>query len=394
MNSSNHNRLNHRSRPWLVALAMLAVTGCAQMEPAKIRIAEGPAISWKQKPTAPSINRSQSGYYTIAPGDALWAIAVVHGLDVEDLAAWNKIDNPDMLYVGQRLRLTPPQPKTAPSAKKSTASTKPLVSTPTKPLVSTPTKPLVSTPTKPLVTPPTKSLTATQPTRPLVSTPPGSPRMSTTLPIPNYNNPSLSGSSSALSSPVKKETISPPPQLSTSRTLSGNQRASVWENPPPAPTAKPKKRSIRKASANSASNSSRKKYGKSAFDKSKPPTRWRWPLKGKILSRFGKRGQGRNNGIDIQAKVGTPVLASAAGEVAYADSGLPGLGNLIILRHGGSYMTAYAYNQKLLVSRGEIVKAGQKIALSGQSGHAETPRLHFELRYSIKPLNPLKHLPH
>ncbi|MBF0426805.1 MAG: peptidoglycan DD-metalloendopeptidase family protein [Magnetococcales bacterium] len=123
------------------------------------------------------------------------------------------------------------------------------------------------------------------------------------------------------------------------------------------------------------------------------PKGWLWPVDGgEVVSQFGRRRGMQNNGIDISVPVGTPVKAAASGVVAYADNSLPGYGNMIIVRHGGGYMTAYAHNSKIMVNRGQKVQAGQVIAQSGQSGRATTPRLHFELRKSIKPYNPLKYL--
>lgn len=123
------------------------------------------------------------------------------------------------------------------------------------------------------------------------------------------------------------------------------------------------------------------------------PKQWLWPHQGRILATFGRRGAKHNNGIDIAGQVGDPVRATADGVVAYADDGLAGYGNLILLRHGGSYMSAYAHNSAVLVRRGQSVRAGETIARLGQSGQVTSPRLHFELRKRIKPLNPLKYLP-
>ncbi|MBF0175509.1 MAG: peptidoglycan DD-metalloendopeptidase family protein [Magnetococcales bacterium] len=123
------------------------------------------------------------------------------------------------------------------------------------------------------------------------------------------------------------------------------------------------------------------------------PRDWLWPVEGgKVVSHFGRRKGMQNNGIDIAVPVGTPVKAAAGGVVAYADNSLPGYGNMIIVRHAGGYMTAYAHNSNIAVNRGQRVQAGDVIAHSGQSGRATTPRLHFELRKSIKPYNPLKYL--
>ncbi|MEO5347459.1 MAG: M23 family metallopeptidase [Magnetococcus sp. YQC-9] len=124
-----------------------------------------------------------------------------------------------------------------------------------------------------------------------------------------------------------------------------------------------------------------------------PPQTWVWPHPGRIIGRFGQFGALRNTGIDIAANPGDPVVAAADGVVAYADQGLATYGNMILLRHGGSIMTAYAHVQKILVKQGQSVRAGETIALAGQSGVTVTPRLHFEVRRNIAPQNPLEFLP-
>ncbi len=111
---------------------------------------------------------------------------------------------------------------------------------------------------------------------------------------------------------------------------------------------------------------------------------WRWPAHGKLLTTFSRR----NKGIDIGASLGAPVYASLAGKVVYAGSGLRGYGNLIILKHNSHYLSAYAYNRQVLVKEGQWVKSGQKIALMGQ-GPKDRPELHFEIRCSGVPVNPL-----
>ena len=118
-----------------------------------------------------------------------------------------------------------------------------------------------------------------------------------------------------------------------------------------------------------------------------------WPVRGQIVGNFGKQANGqRNDGIDIAAPAGTPVRAAAAGTVAYAGNELKAYGNLVLIRHPGGWVTAYAYNSKLLVKRGDYVKQGQKIAEVGQTGIARSPQLHFELRKGATPVNPLKYL--
>lgn len=119
--------------------------------------------------------------------------------------------------------------------------------------------------------------------------------------------------------------------------------------------------------------------------------RWQWPVKGKLISRFDKR---KNNakGIDIAGREGQFVKAASAGKVVYSGNGLISYGNLVIIKHSRSYLSAYAYNKKLLVKEGESVKAGQKIAEQGKTG-GEKPKLHFEIRKNGKPVDPLRYLP-
>ena len=118
-----------------------------------------------------------------------------------------------------------------------------------------------------------------------------------------------------------------------------------------------------------------------------------WPTQGKLSSRFGPRAHRMHDGIDIEAKEGTTVNAAAAGKVVYADSRLSGYGNLIIIRHSTDMFTAYAHNQRNLVSKGQTVEAGQRIALVGSSGRSTAPHLHFEVRRGETAVDPLAYLP-
>jgi lipoprotein NlpD len=122
----------------------------------------------------------------------------------------------------------------------------------------------------------------------------------------------------------------------------------------------------------------------------------RWPLAtGSITlgSRFGRRDGRPHEGIDLPAPVGTPVFAAADGEVAYAGAGVRGYGNMLVLRHPGDLLTVYAHNSVLLVARGQPVRAGDRIALVGQSGRATGPHLHFEVRAGEIPRDPMLFLP-
>ena len=119
----------------------------------------------------------------------------------------------------------------------------------------------------------------------------------------------------------------------------------------------------------------------------------RWPVRGKIISGFGAKPNGlKNEGINIAAPEGTNIQAADGGVVAYAGNELKGYGNLILLRHAGGYVTAYAHASQLLVKRGDTVKRGDVIAKTGQTGAVQSPQLHFEVRKGATALDPNKYL--
>lgn len=122
--------------------------------------------------------------------------------------------------------------------------------------------------------------------------------------------------------------------------------------------------------------------------------RFLWPLNGRITGRFGPQGGGRiNDGIDIAVPIGTPIMAAGDGVVAYAGNEIKLFGGLILINHGGGWVSAYGNASRIDVASGQSVKAGQAIGASGQSGHADEPQLHFELRRDRKPVDPLGYLP-
>ncbi|MBF0357471.1 MAG: peptidoglycan DD-metalloendopeptidase family protein [Magnetococcales bacterium] len=301
---------------------MAGLSGCfgPVTTPAKVRIASGPPLAWGGD-AAEYIDKSVSSTYLVHPGDTLWAIAAVHGIELENLAKWNNFENTSQLRVGQELRLIPPTSSGAePPEERSPATIS---------------KPKLQEET----IAPQKTLPLAKNTEP--------EKLEQKKLGPDNLEPKKAALIAAASPKLRKKT--------EKRTL--QSKFKIWKLPKSAPSS------------------------------------WLWPHSGKIINRFGRRGQQRNNGIDIAVRVGDPVRAAADGIVAYADSGLPGYGKMILLRHGGSFMTAYGYVNQILVRRGQPVKSGERIALAGQSGHAQTPRLHFEIRHRVKPLNPLHRLP-
>jgi murein DD-endopeptidase MepM/ murein hydrolase activator NlpD len=126
-----------------------------------------------------------------------------------------------------------------------------------------------------------------------------------------------------------------------------------------------------------------------------PPARggFVWPLQGKVISSFGAKSKGlHNDGINIAARRGTSVRAAENGVVAYAGNELRGFGNMLLIKHAGGWITAYAHNEKLLVKRGDKVSRGQIIARVGSSGSVTKPQLHFELRKGKQAVDPRKYL--
>ena len=116
---------------------------------------------------------------------------------------------------------------------------------------------------------------------------------------------------------------------------------------------------------------------------------WQWPSSGKVISAFSESG---NKGIDFAGKAGDPVLAAAVGKVVYVGTGIRGFGQLLIVKHNATFLSAYAHNRKILVAEGQQVTRGQKIAEMGNSD-SDMVKLHFEIRKQGKPTDPLAFLP-
>lgn len=114
-----------------------------------------------------------------------------------------------------------------------------------------------------------------------------------------------------------------------------------------------------------------------------------WPVSGNVISNFGAASNGeRNDGINISAPMGTPIHAAASGTVTYSGNELKDYGNLVLIKHEGGYVTAYAHADRLIVSRGDVVSRGQVIGYSGNTGDVSSPQLHFEIRHDTQPVNP------
>ncbi|MDX1405245.1 MAG: peptidoglycan DD-metalloendopeptidase family protein [Woeseiaceae bacterium] len=144
------------------------------------------------------------------------------------------------------------------------------------------------------------------------------------------------------------------------------------------------------AAAGGASSPSRPAATKPA-PRPQPPPPWEWPTRGPVIAEF-TGGSGSGTGLVIGGRAGQAVRAAAAGRVVYSGGGLIGYGQLIILKHNDTYLSAYGHNASLLVAEGDNIKKGQRIATMGE-GPGQEPRLHFEIRRNGKPVNPRQYLP-
>lgn len=177
------------------------------------------------------------------------------------------------------------------------------------------------------------------------------------------------------------ETASLDPKAATGSSLAGTVAPALAKAPEPEPAAAPQKSA---ATAPASTSADVEDDGGTGF---------RWPVRGRLITGFGKQADGaRNDGINLAVPAGTPVRAAEAGTVIYAGSELEGYGNLVLVQHSDDWVSAYAHNSDLKVNRGDTVKRGQAIAAAGATGSVDQPQVHFELRKRSKPVDPLPHL--
>ncbi|WP_460803220.1 peptidoglycan DD-metalloendopeptidase family protein [Microbulbifer agarilyticus] len=168
-------------------------------------------------------------------------------------------------------------------------------------------------------------------------------------------------------------------------------RVPVAVSQPPVKTVAKTKEVTRKAPVKASKPAPKTVKRSSISDGNKNVTKWRWPVRGRVLSRFQANDPLRK-GVDIAGKKGESVQAAADGTVIYAGSALRGYGKLLIIKHNEEFLSAYAHNDKLLVGEGTKVRAGQRIAALGSSG-TDRDMLHFEIRKNGQPVDPLAYLP-
>lgn len=323
MSSASLPRLVHGARLAGLVLIAAVLAGCASprgkapvenrpagarpgaQAPAPVAVPSAPSAQPEAAAALPGAeNAGKPGYYSVRPGDTLIRIGLDNGQNWRDIARWNNLENPNLIEVGQVLRVVPPG--VDPTA-----------------VAARPVAPVGRVESRPL--PPAGAAAA-----------PGA------------------GSAAATATA---------PTVAAATTAPASASAAPAA-PPAAATPQPAAREDEEVN-------------------------WAWPASGAVLSGFE---EGRSKGLAIGGKAGDPVLAAADGRVVYAGSGLRGYGNLVIVKHNATFLTAYAHNQTLLVKEDQIVRRGQRIAEMGSSD-ADRVQLHFEIRRLGKPVDPARLLP-
>lgn len=294
---------------------------------------KAPAPVESRAPAAVQTNEmarvARPGYHIVQKGDTLYSIAYANQRDYRELAAWNGLSDPSVIEVGQELRVIPP------------AGAEPVV------------KPLAPAPAlefRPVTAP---SVNASAPAAIA-----GAPQASANIKTEPKGG-RLVYSPQAWKDLAQLADKTPVVIASAPAAVAGS-----------APAAAPATAEAPKPADSGTMN-------------------WAWPASGKVVGSFNDAS---NKGVDLAGNIGDPVLAAESGEVKYVGSSLRGYGNLVIIKHDSSFLSAYAHNQEVLVKEGQQVKKGQKIATLGNSD-ADRPKLHFEIRRQGKPVDPLKYLP-
>jgi len=330
----------------LAPLALM-IAGCASEQPAPVVDYSMPSSN----ASAPAATASAPASYRVMRGDTLYAIAFKHGLDYRDLAAWNGIAAPYTIFSGQELRLSAP------------AATAPLAAAPV----------IAAKPTTPAPEPaPGAAVTIGISEQPAAVSAPAFedvPAQTPTAPVAEAAKPAKANSTTA---PI----VAPPPVKTIAEAQSPKP---ALETPAPQKPATPPAKPPEAAHADNTP------------ELSSGGVTWRWPSDGKVIAAYVS-GEPTRQGIDIGGKAGDPVHAAADGEVVYSGNGLIGYGELIIVKHNASFLSAYGHNRARLVKEGDKVKAGQAIAEMGSSASSRD-ELHFEIRKNGKPVNPLEFLP-
>lgn len=308
--------------------------------------------------------------YTVKSGDTVYSIAWRYELDPEEFAAWNNLSDSGLIRPGQRLHTRKPAGYRSPGKRYSAQKPSSTASS-------------------------SSSRTAKQSSNRSGSTASRSwksGKNSSAAWVKVRKGDSLSRISArtgvsvkrlAQLNQLKKPYVIKPGQTIYLRPISTASKTR--------PTTKSGKSQTRKTGVKQTSATSARRTTASSKYSWPKTVRWHWPAKGKVVKKFNRK-RSDAKGIDIKGRSGNTIKAAASGKVVYSGDGLISYGNLIIIKHNASYLSAYAYNRRLLVKEGDRVKSGQKIAEMGQKDKLGA-RLHFEIRKNGKPVDPLKYLP-
>ncbi len=320
----------------MMAAVPLLLAACGTM---RSSVVVEPAAGAVHPASATTLARTPipGGMYTVLKGDTLYSIAFRNGVDFRDLAQWNQIAEPYTIWPGQRLRLSPgtPAPSIAVAPRPPVAATR-------------------STATSPV-----------PPAAPVFE--PVSPSTSTHVAAGAAMAPPAAAGSGAQSPGSTAPGVSPVTAASAGVVPVAGAPAPAMVPKPTVPAAVP-----------------------SAPSRAVSGLAWRWPAAGAVVKRF--RSTDAIPGIEISGKTGEPVRSAADGVVVYSGNGLVGYGELVIIKHSDSLLSAYGHNRTRLVKEGQHVSAGQQIAEMGATGAAHNG-LEFQIRKDGNPVDPLVYLP-
>ncbi len=304
----------------------------------------------------------RGSYYRVGKGDTLYFISYVTNKDVKDLIAFNELNAPYTIHPGQRIKLWGPTYVSPAYGEKGYLPAKVPASTPqvaknsnlatNKPVNRTVNSDSNNNNVTPVIKENVKKVENKKPKEYVIAN-----KLVTNN---KQNKPKLVGDS--------KESLNLKPESLKNSAVKVEVKPKTSEYTEPKPT-----------------------FTTAVAGQSEEITSWLWPTKGIVIAKFSSGDQG-NKGIDITGKRGQEVVSTARGTVVYAGNALRGYGNLIIIKHNDNYLSAYAHNETIFVKEGQNISAGQKIAAMGSSGTSNV-RLHFEIRFKGKSVNPQRYLP-
>jgi murein DD-endopeptidase MepM/ murein hydrolase activator NlpD len=341
--------------------------------------------------------------HLVEAGDTVASVSKRYGVDQSALVRANALQPPYALQPGQRLTLPasvagatqeaaapPPMPAPLPAPAASPAVPPPRA-------VETAALPAPATPAPPNPPPTAASPPITM--APVASAPPpavaAAPPPAAAAPKPPADKPATAATT-ASPPPAPAAASAPPPSAAPSEPPAAEPPASA---PPPqlAAIAPPAPEAATPPALAPVEPVVAAPPPRDTTPVGPPPPRagktFLWPLRGRVIATFGEQGRGlHNDGLNIAAPRGTPIRAAENGVVAYAGNEIRGFGNLLLVRHAGGYVTAYAHADTLLVKRGDTVHRGQTIARVGATGSVTEPQLHFEIREGSQPVDPQRFL--